>query len=136
MKLITKLLLCIIIIIVIFFVFIHIKQHIHISSYDMLISPQEAKSRRFGLILDVRTLQERELYGGYPNSIIIPFEDLTNQSISDLVSKDTSILIYCNKGNRAKNASVMLKSWGFKNVKYINQPYNSMMPPNTNLGNM
>jgi rhodanese-related sulfurtransferase len=96
---------------------------------SMLISPQEAKSRRFGLILDVRTHKERELYGEYPNSVIIPFEELTQQSISDLVSKDTSILIYCKTGRRAGQAALMLKSWGFKNVKYINQTYNSMMPP-------
>jgi rhodanese-related sulfurtransferase len=97
----------------------------------MLISPQEAKSRRFGLILDVRTQQERELYGAYPNSVNIPFEKLTNTSISDLVSKDTSILIYCKRGTRASQAAEMLTNWGFKNVKYINQTYSSMMPPGT-----
>ena len=98
---------------------------------SMLISPQEAKARRFGLILDVRTHRERELYGYYPNSVVIPIEELTQTSISDLVSKDTSILIYCKKGRRAGQAALMLKSWGFKNVKYIDQPYTSMMPPGT-----
>ena len=101
------------------------------SPKSMLISPQEAKTRRFGLILDVRSMRERELYGYYPNSVIIPFEELTPQSISDLVSKNTSILIYCKKGRRAGQAALMLKKWGFKNVKYIDQPYNSMMPPGT-----
>lgn len=99
------------------------------SPKSMLISPQEAKARRFGLILDVRTMHERELYGYYPNSVIIPFEELTPQSVGDLVSKDTSILIYCKKGRRAGQAALMLKSWGFKNIKYIDQPYTSMMPP-------
>jgi phage shock protein E len=101
------------------------------SPNSMLINPQEAKARRFGLILDVRTQHERELYGYYPNSVVIPFEELTSQSVSDLVSKDTSILIYCKKGRRAGQAALMLKSWGFKNVKYIDQPYNYMMPPGT-----
>jgi rhodanese-related sulfurtransferase len=96
---------------------------------NMLISPQEAKARRFGLILDVRTQRERELYGYYPNSVVIPFEELTPKSISELVSKDTSILIYCKKGHRAGQAALMLKSWGFTNVKYIDQTYTSMMPP-------
>lgn len=101
------------------------------SPKNMLISPQEAKARRFGLILDVRTQRERELYGYYPNSVAIPIEELTQKSISDLVSKDTSILIYCKKGRRAGQAALMLKNWGFKNVKYIDQPYTSMMPPGT-----
>jgi rhodanese-related sulfurtransferase len=101
------------------------------DSHGMRIGPQEAKARRFGLILDVRSHKERELYGAYPNSVIIPFEELTLQSVSDLVSKDTSILIYCKKGTRASQAAVMLKNGGFKNVKYIDQPYTSMMPPGT-----
>lgn len=96
---------------------------------SMLINSQEAKARRFGLILDVRTQRERELYGYYPNSVVIPIEELSQESVSNLVSKDTSILIYCKKGRRAGQAALMLKSWGFKNVKYIDQPYTSMMPP-------
>ena len=51
----------------------------------MLISPQEAKARRFGLILDVRTQRERELYGYYPNSVVIPFDELTPKSNSDKI---------------------------------------------------
>lgn len=109
----------------------HMTLQSNINPRSMLISPQEAKARRFGLILDVRTEQERELYGAYPNSVIIPIDKLTNQSISDLVSKDTSILIYCKKGRRAGQAALMLKSWGFKNVKYIDRSYDSLMPPGT-----
>jgi phage shock protein E len=107
----------------------HLTLQTNSNPKNMLITPQEAKARRFGLILDVRTQRERELYGYYPNSVVIPFEELTQASVSELVSKDTSILIYCKKGRRAGQAALMLKSWGFKNVKYIDQAYTSMMPP-------
>jgi rhodanese-related sulfurtransferase len=106
----------------------------HKANTDMeylLISPEEAKSRRFGLILDVRTRSEREQYGYYPNSVNIPIDELTEQSITSLVSKDTTILVYCKKGIRASKAVRMLKKWGFKQVNYINQYYYTMMPGNT-----
>lgn len=131
-----RLITLLLIVVVILFAVLIYNKHISyfsnkISSSPMLISPQEAKSRRFGLILDVRSQQERKRYGAYPNSVLIPLEELTEQSINDLVSKDTSILIYCKRGNRAGQAAVMLKNWGFKNVKYINKSYDSMMPPGT-----
>lgn len=131
MKTLTVYLLIAVVVLITVLTYNHITLQTKINPQSMLISPQEAKSRRFGLILDVRSEQERELYGAYPNSVIIPFEELTNQSISDLVSKDTSILIYCKRGSRSSQAALMLKSWGFKNVKYIDQSYDSLMPPGT-----
>jgi rhodanese-related sulfurtransferase len=100
----------------------------HTSGPLLQIGVPEAKARRFGLIIDVRTPKERELLGYYPNSIPIPPQMLEQQVPLDISSKNTWILVYSNGDNRAKLAAETLYKMGYKNVRYITETYLSLMP--------
>ena len=82
------------------------------------ISVKEARSRRFGLIVDARTQNERQQLGYYPNSLLL--------SDVPTINKNTRILVYSGD-NRAKNTAHMLHKMGY-NAKYITQDYISLMP--------
>ena len=90
-----------------------------ITSNYLKISVSEARSRRFGMIFDARTLKERDNLGYYPNSI--PVELNTN------IPKNTWILVYSGD-NRALNAAEALHKLGYVNVRYITEPYMKLMP--------
>jgi rhodanese-related sulfurtransferase len=92
------------------------------------ISINEAKARRFGLIIDVRTPKERELLGFYPNSIPISLQRLHQQVPLDISNKNTWILVYSNEDNRAEQAAKRLYGMGYNNVRYIKETYLSLMP--------
>lgn len=92
------------------------------------VSIPEAKARRFGLIIDVRTPKERELLGYYPNSIPISLERLSKEVPLDISSKNTWILVYSNGDNRAFAAANKLYTMGYPNVRYITDTYLSLMP--------
>jgi rhodanese-related sulfurtransferase len=98
------------------------------SEPSLRISVGEAKARRFGLIIDVRTPKERELLGFYPNSIPIAPQMLEQQVPLDISSKDTWILVYSNADNRAPLAAEILYRKGYRNVRYIKETYLSLMP--------
>jgi rhodanese-related sulfurtransferase len=125
-KLIIMLILCILVIIC----YLGYMYHFN-SSYNTLslkISIPEAKARRFGLIIDVRTPKERKLLGYYPNSIPISMENLRKQVPLDISSKKTWILVYSNGDSRAEMAAKILYRMGYTNVRYITQTYLSLMP--------
>jgi rhodanese-related sulfurtransferase len=96
------------------------------------IHPEEAKFKRFGLIIDVRTPKEREELGFYPNSIPIAIQDLLKEIPeligSGLSSKTTSILVYDNGDRRAHIASEMLYDMGYQKVRYLSSSYDRMLP--------
>ncbi len=95
---------------------------------SLRISIEEAKSRRFGLIIDGRSQKDRELLGYYPNSIPISPQRVKQEVPLLIPNKNTWILIYCNTGNNAANAAAMLYRMGYHNVRYINESYLSLMP--------
>ena len=95
---------------------------------SLKISVGEAKARRFGLIIDVRTPKERELLGYYPNSIPISPDTLSQQVPLDISNKNTWILVYSNGDNRAPAAAEILYRMGYPNVRYIKETYLSLMP--------
>jgi phage shock protein E len=107
---------------------------VYVNSIDDQAQPllkigiPEAKSRRFGLIIDVRTPKEREQLGYYPNSIPISVQTLEQQVPLDIANKNTWILVYCNSGQRSKQAAEILYRMGYKNVRYITESYLSLMP--------
>jgi len=87
----------------------------------------EARARRFGLILDVRTEKEREELGYYPNSIPLSMNKL--QEIKSLTSNmSTSILVYSNGDQLAQHAANMIYKLGYHNVRYISTSYLYLMP--------
>jgi len=116
-----------ILLVVVYIVYI-ISQQSTTAGPSLKISVGEAKARRFGLIIDVRTPKEREQLGYYPNSIPISINMLDKEVPFAISSKDTWILIYCNTGSRSANAAEILYRMGYRNVRYINESYLSLMP--------
>lgn len=100
------------------------------SEPSLKISVIEARSRRFGLIIDVRTALERELQGYYPNSIPFSLDKLAQQVPLDMPNKNTWILVYSNgkSDKKAVIAAETLYRKGYKNVRYIDESYLSLMP--------
>jgi hypothetical protein len=109
------------------YIFVDQQQH-QTTSNSLLIGIPEARSRRFGLIIDTRTPNERETLGYYPNSIPISIDKLQNQVPMDISNKKTWILVYSNGDDRAKVGADVLYRMGYPNVRYINQSYLSLMP--------
>ena len=101
---------------------------IAIMKPSLALSILEARARRFGLIIDVRSPKEREELGFYPNSIPISLERLQKEVPMDISSKDTSILVYSNGDYRANKAADILYNMGYHKVRYISKPYLALMP--------
>ena len=95
------------------------------------IGVAEARARRFGLIIDVRTPKEREMLGFYPDSIPISLDSLNMEVPLDISNKNTYILIYSNGDSRAAKAAEILYKMGYRNVKYITETYLSLLPGST-----
>jgi len=94
----------------------------------LLIGTGEAKARRFGLIIDVRTPEQRQVLGYYPNSIPISLEKLDMEVPLDISNKNTWILVYSNGDEKAQYAAEKLYIAGYPNVRYIQGTYLSLMP--------
>lgn len=92
------------------------------------ISIEEAKAKRFGLIIDVRSLQERARLGFYPLSIPISMQALRKELPLDISNKQTPILVYSNGDSRAAEAASIIYQMGYRNVSYIDKPYLALMP--------
>lgn len=93
------------------------------------ISAADAKkalaNNEFPIVLDVRTDMEYKL-GHYPGTVHIPTANLVSQVETMLPDKQKGILVYCNTGQRSRHAADVLKSKGYKNVRYISGPYWSL----------
>ena len=101
---------------------------VHDISPSLDISIDEARSRRFGIIIDVRTTEERSQLGYYPESIPISIHDLQKGISLDISNKNTPILIYSNGDSRAMVAADIVYHMGYHNVRYINATYLSLLP--------
>jgi rhodanese-related sulfurtransferase len=104
--------------------------YLYATSSPYRISSQEAK-RRIGadeidLILDVRTLVERESLGFYPGSVHIQSADLDKAMHVRYPNKNIRILAYCNTGHRARAATDKLHALGYKNAVFISSSYKTM----------
>ena len=95
---------------------------------SLQISTGEARSRRFGLILDMRNAREREELGYYPNSIPVSLDRLSSEVPFLNSNRATSIMVYSNGDNRAKVAAHALYQMGYRNVRYITTSYLALMP--------
>jgi rhodanese-related sulfurtransferase len=98
---------------------------------SLQISTGEARSRRFGLILDMRNAREREELGYYPNSIPVSLDRLSSEVPFLNSNRATSIMVYSNGDNRAKVAAHALYQMGYHNVRYITTSYLALMPGST-----
>jgi rhodanese-related sulfurtransferase len=95
---------------------------------SLRISIELAKAKRFGLIVDVRSLKERATLGFYPLSIPISIQALRKELPLDISNKQTPILVYSNGDSRAAEAAAIIYQMGYRNVSYIDQPYLALMP--------
>lgn len=95
-----------------------------------LVTSDEAKKllrdQKVDVVLDVRTKMEYNL-GHYPKALHIPTGNLNNFVETAIPNKDARILIYCNTGQRARYATDLLRSKGYKNVNYIAGSYLTLM---------
>jgi phage shock protein E len=79
------------------------------------------------VIVDVRADAEWS-QGHYTDAKHIPFHTVSETTIRrNNIKKDDVVLVYCNTGHRAKYASEMLKSFGFKNVFYVASNHDSFV---------
>jgi rhodanese-related sulfurtransferase len=95
---------------------------------SLRISIEKAKAKRFGLIVDVRSLQERAQLGFYPLSIPISMQSLRKELPLDISNKQTPILVYSNGDSRAGEAASIIYQMGYRDVSYIDKPYLALMP--------
>ena len=100
----------------------------HTPEVSLRISTGEARSRRFGLILDMRNAREREELGYYPNSIPVSLDRLSSEVPFLNSNRAVSILVYSNGDNRAKVAAHALYQMGYRNARYITTSYLALMP--------
>ena len=95
------------------------------------ISPDVAKilikNNKIDLILDVRTEIERKTLGFYPSSVNIPTNDLATMMPKMYPNKNNLIIVYCNSGQRARNATEVLHKLGYLNAMYIATTYSSLL---------
>lgn len=93
----------------------------------LLVSPEEAKKKKYDVYLDVRTDVERQALGSYPGSIHIPAGDLEREAPTQLPDKNAHILAYCNTGQRSRRAAEKLQALGYTNVHYIATTYKNLL---------
>jgi len=95
------------------------------------ISPEVAKilikNNKIDIILDVRTEIERNSLGFYPGSVNISTNDLETMMPKMYPNKNNLIIVYCNSGQRARNATEILRHLGYINTMYIATSYSSLL---------
>jgi rhodanese-related sulfurtransferase len=101
---------------------------VHTTAPSLRISVEEARMKRFGLIIDVRTPKERSELGYLPLSIPISLGSLEKEIPLDISNKNTPILIYSNGDSRAEKAAVRVYRMGYHRVSYIDGTYLQLLP--------
>jgi phage shock protein E len=94
------------------------------------ITPEQAKKRLESekdiILLDVRTKEEFET-GHIKDAVLVPVDNLKDESGKVLMNKEAPIFVYCRSGNRSVTAANILIEQGYKNVYnlggIINWPY-------------
>jgi phage shock protein E len=83
------------------------------------ISPSKAKKMLERhpevVLLDVRTPAEY-YYGHIPGSINIPVQRLQEEIVTQGISPDRPIIVYCQSGQRSSYAASFLAARGYRNV--------------------
>lgn len=104
----------------------------HYAMYSQhRISAETAKTllanKQIDMVVDVRTILERNTLGYYPGSVHIPSQELTKKMSEMFPNKETHILVYCNTGQRARVATEILQHMGYTNAVYIASGHRSIM---------
>lgn len=110
-------------------IFVYMYQYAISSVYR--ISSEKAKAliqnKQIDVILDVRTNVERSTLGYYPNSVHIQSSDLNREMPQRFPDKNITIVAYCNTGHRARMATDILQSLGYKNARFISSTYTTLL---------
>ena len=77
-------------------------------------------------VIDVRTQVEWDV-GHFPGAIHVPVANIAVSKKLKSVPKSAAVLVYCNTGQRARRAAVLLREAGYKNVRYIAEGYGALM---------
>jgi len=123
----TGTVLSICIILIILYLVYNYDDPMYIKRTSLEIPVSEARMRRFGLIIDVRTPDERSQLGFFPNSVPIQINKL-NEIKTYTSNKKTTILIYSNADHRAQSAAELLYNMGYINTRYISTSYTNLLP--------
>jgi len=94
---------------------------------DSVVAKEMLASNQFDVVLDVRTDLERSTLGFYPGSIHVPSAKLESAIERVIPDKTTRILVYCNTGQRARNATEKMRTLGYTNAVYIASGHRSLM---------
>lgn len=88
------------------------------SEYEK-ITAEEAKklidSGKYGVILDVRTLEEYE-NGHIQGATLLPYDEIITKADTVISDKDEVVLVYCRSGKRSAVASEELINLGYNKV--------------------
>ena len=98
------------------------------SPFRLHVSEARAKLLKGELttVVDVRT--DLEYWAGhYPGAVHIPTSKILEEAYNTLPNLEEGILVYCNSGQRARHATEVLRSLGYKKVFYVASPYWSLM---------
>lgn len=89
------------------------------ESNDNLITYIDAKEQIINhdaILVDVRTEEEYN-QNHIEGAISLPVDMISEDSATEILSdKDTTIIVYCQSGNRSHQAMDLLKSLGYNNV--------------------
>ena len=88
------------------------------GSYQQ-ITQEEAKEMMDSqevIILDVREQDEYDS-GHIPSAVLLPVGSIDEDSAAEVIpEKDSTVLVYCRRGNRSKTASSALAELGYTNI--------------------
>ena len=87
---------------------------------------REIADGRIKHVIDVRTQIEWNA-GHFPGAIHVRVANIPGSKKLKSVPKSAAVLVYCNTGQRARRAAVLLQEAGYKNVRYIAEGYGSLM---------
>ena len=89
------------------------------SSVYQKITPAVVKERLDKgeklIIVDVRTKEEYD-GGHFPNSLLIPYDEIEKKAPALLTDKNAAIIVYCRTGRRSEIATKALIGMGYTNV--------------------
>ena len=117
-----------IVILALCYIYMPVDSVVYKTTPSLRISIEEARAKRFGLIIDVRTPKERSELGYYPLSIPISMNMLEKEIPLDISNKNTPILIYSNGDTRAEKAAERVYRMGYHHVSYIDGTYLQLLP--------
>lgn len=93
---------------------LNLKENVNYISADEIDDTLQYDNEEI-MLIDVRSKKEHDFYH-LPNSILYPLPDMLNSKQLSLPCRGLKTIIYCEKGNRSKEAVQFLQKHGYNNV--------------------